>query len=56
MKNYTNKFGLLAFSIGDKDYISNKGETIDLPSDNDYVKRLIALRHIEETKPSKTQK
>jgi len=56
MKNYTNKFGLLAFTIDGKDYISDKGIAIDLPSDSDHVKRLIVLRYFEETKPSKTQK
>jgi len=56
MKNYTNKFGLIAFTIEGKDYISNKGDAIDLPSGNDKIEYLIALGYFEENKTTKTQK
>lgn len=45
MEKYKNVHGLLSFSIGGSDYISNKGDIIELP-DSLYVQTLLNRGHI----------
>jgi hypothetical protein len=58
MKKYINKYGLLSFSIDGKDYVSNMGDPLELPSDNSYVNNLLSKGYIveENVKPQKPQK
>ena len=57
MKTYINEVGLLAFTIEGVDYISNKGDTIELPETNNYIQNLLAKGYISEsTQPIKTKK
>jgi hypothetical protein len=55
MKKYINTFGLIAFTHEGTDYISNKGDTTELP-DCDYVKNMVAKGNLKEEKTPKTQK
>lgn len=60
MKKYENIKGLLCFSLGGKDYVTNKGDALELPEDDDYTKRLLLSGCIQEStkdvKPPKTDK
>jgi hypothetical protein len=60
MKKYINTFGPLNFSLQGKDYITDKGDPLELPSDDEYVQTLVARGYIQEqtedVKPSKTKK
>jgi hypothetical protein len=58
MKKFVNNHGHHAFSLEGKDYIWNKGDTLDLPENNSYIQGLIARGYIKEAdkKPIKTEK
>jgi hypothetical protein len=56
-KTYTNNYGLLAFSLAGKDYISQRGDALELPEEEGYVKTLVARGHLLDAsvQPPKTK-